>query len=216
MDPPGASWGSRTRCWALGWPHSMSKESHNGEGTGTGSGPPLVRWLAGGTWGAAKGGNGTLQVKLITSPLKELPRGRFILLLAMTTGSFPAGKPGSDVGSLHGLGCLLSFSCTLACFEGNISFQGPEFPHFLPLSRAASSATQTANSQAKSCCVPVPAPCTPQHLFLFEAGHKLLHRLVTAQAADLKAERVIARNTSTRRENLVERTEQEAPARWEK
>lgn len=194
----------------------MSKESHDGEGTGTGSGPPLVRWLAGGTWGAAKGGNETLQVKLITSPVKELPRGRFILLLAMTTGSFPAGKPGSDVGSLHGLGSLLSLSCTPACFEGNISFQGPEFPHFLPLSRAASSATQTANSQVKSCCVPVPASCTPQHLFLFEAGHKLLHGLVTAQAADLKAERVIALNTSTRRENLVERTEQEAPARWEK
>lgn len=59
-----------------------------------------------------------------------------------------------------------------------------------------------------------PAPCNIY--FLFEAGHKLLHRLVTAQAADLKAERVIASNTSTHRDNLVERTEQGAPAGWEK
>lgn len=85
----------------------------------------------------------------------------------MTTGSFLAGKRGSDIGSLPGLGSLLSLSCTQTCFEGNINFQGPEFPHLLPVSRAASSATQAANAQGKSCCVPVPAPCTPQHLFSF-------------------------------------------------
>lgn len=183
------------------------------KGLEQGSGPPLARWLPGGTWGAAKAGNGTRQVQLITSPLKELPQEKFIQLLAVITGSFQAGKHGSDDRSLPGLGSLLSLSCTPACSEGNINFQGPEFPHFLPLSRAAGSVTQITNVQGKSCCISVPAPCTIY--FLFDAGHKLLHRLVTAQAADPKAERVTEYNTSTHRENLLERTEQEPPVGWE-
>lgn len=131
MDPPGASWGSRTCCWTLGWPRSMSKGSHDTEGTGTGSGPPLAHWLPAGTWGQSKGEMGfsnfsslpLLWRNFLEESLSycwpwqwDLPQQ---VNIAWTSGA--SQVPAEP------------FLFTSMLWR-ELSFQGPEFPHFLPLS----------------------------------------------------------------------------------
>lgn len=172
---PGASWGSSTCCWALGWPRSLSKESHDGEGTGTGSGPPLAP--------GCQVGHGEQQRGKWDSPSSAHDfslEGISLRKVCPTAGHDLSQQVNVAwiLGASQVWGPCWAFPVP-AGFERKVSFQSPEFPQFLPLSRAASSATCRADSQGKSCCVPVPAPCTWWH-FCFEAGHKLLHRLVTA------------------------------------
>lgn len=116
------------------------------------------RWLPGGTWGAAKGEMGLSKLSSWVLLWRNFPEECLSYCWPWQQDLSQQVNVAWTLGASQVWGPCWAFPAP-AGFEGNTSFQGPEFPNFLPLSRA--------HSQCKSCCVPVPAPCTSWHLFPF-------------------------------------------------